>query len=279
MTGEGRVTDDLVVTAHDGLELAVRDHGGEGPDVVFLHGVQRTLEDWRPLLRRLSGVRGVTMDLRFHGRSGVPDDATWDDFVRDIDAVVDRLGLSDPFVVGHSFGGLLALGYAVGHPTCPGVMDIDGFDFRQREFLDELEPSVVDAFLEDFCANVSIVTAGAGDDSWHAEQQDSIGHVNEMWRIPDEVASATFERMFVRTATAGSGARRTRTASSTSWTVMPICSRCCGRSPHPLCTSPAGQRATRASSRRRAPDSNDTWEPSPPTIRISVSRRSSPRTA
>lgn len=100
--------DDLMLSAHDGCELAVRDHGGEGPDVVFVHGVTRTLEDWAPVLAQLPGVRAVVMDLRFHGRSGVPEDASWNDFVRDIDAVVDRLGLSNPFVVGHSFGDGLA---------------------------------------------------------------------------------------------------------------------------------------------------------------------------
>ena len=192
---------DLVVTAHDGLELAVRDNGGEGHDVVFIHGVQRTLEDWAPILGRLSGVRAVAADLRFHGRSGVPEDASWNDFVRDIDAVVDHLGLSDPFVVGHSFGGMLAMGYAAGHPDCPGVMNIDGFDFRQRELFDDLEPGVVDAFLQDFRARTSSsVPADAGDDAWLAEQQASIRQLNEMWKIPDEVASATLERVFVRTA-------------------------------------------------------------------------------
>lgn len=191
---------DLVVTAHDGLEVAVRDHGGEGPDVVFVHGVQRTLEDWAPVLGQLSGVRAVAMDLRFHGRSGVPEDASWNDFVRDINAVVDQLGLSDPFVVGHSFGGMLAMGYAVGHPDCPGVMNIDGFDFRQRELFDDLEPTVVDAFLDDFHAQTASAPVGAGDDTWLAEQQVSIRQMHEMWKVPDEVASATLERVFVRTA-------------------------------------------------------------------------------
>jgi pimeloyl-ACP methyl ester carboxylesterase len=190
---------DLFVTAHDGLALAVRDHGGEGPDVVFVHGVQRTLEDWAPVLGQLSGVRAVAMDLRFHGRSEVPEEASWNDFVRDIDAVARGLELPDPFVVGHSFGGMLAMGYAVSHPDCPGVMSIDGFDFRQRELFDELEPTVVDAFLEDFAANTAAVPLAGGDEAWLAEQQASMRQLNQMWHIPDEVASATLERMFVRT--------------------------------------------------------------------------------
>lgn len=190
---------DLLVTADDGLELAVRDHGGQGPDVVLVHGVTRTLEDWGPILSRLSGVRAVAMDLRFHGRSGVPEDAAWSDFACDIGNVADRLGLSDPFVVGHSFGGMVAMAYAAGRPDCPGVMNIDGFDFRQREFFDELEPSVVDASLAEFRANTSSATVAAGDDTWLAEQHASMRELNEMWRVPDPVAAATLERAFVRT--------------------------------------------------------------------------------
>ena len=185
---------DLVVTADDGLELAVRDHGGQGPDVVFVHGVTRTLEDWSPVLGRLPGVRAVTMDLRFHGRSGVPEAASWNDFVHDIGSVVDQLGLSNPFVVGHSYGGMVALGYAVSHPDCPGVMSIDAFDFRQRELFDELEPSVVDAFLEDFRTNTATVPASGGDDAWLAQEQASLRRLNEMWKIPDDVASAAAYR-------------------------------------------------------------------------------------
>jgi pimeloyl-ACP methyl ester carboxylesterase len=191
---------DLVLSAHDGCELAVRDHEGEGRDVVFVHGVTRTLEDWAPVLAQLPGVRAVAMDLRFHGRSGVPEDASWNDFVGDVDAVVDRLGLSNPFVVGHSFGGVLAMAYAARHPDCSGVVNIDGFDFRQRELFDELEPNVVDAFLEEFRAGVSVVPVGAGDATWLAEQQASIRQVNETWKVPDEVAAAMLERVFVRTA-------------------------------------------------------------------------------
>jgi pimeloyl-ACP methyl ester carboxylesterase len=190
----------LVVTAHDGLELAVRDHGGEGPDIVFVHGVMRTLEDWAPVLGRLPGVRAVAMDLRFHGRSGAPETASWDDFVRDIDSVVDQLGLSNPFVVGHSFGGVLAMAYAVAHPECPGVMNIDGFDLRQRELFDELEPGVVDAFLEEFRErSTSFVPADAGDDAWLEEQRAQLRQMGDMWKVPDDVSAAGFDRAFVRT--------------------------------------------------------------------------------
>jgi pimeloyl-ACP methyl ester carboxylesterase len=193
---------DSVVTAHDGLDLAVRDHGGDGPDVLFVHGAMRTLEDWAPVLGRLTGVRAVAMDLRYHGRSGVPASATTADFVLDIATVVEQLNLSDPFVVGHSFGGVLALEYAAANAQCPGVMDIDGFDFRQRELYDEVDPAAADEFLRGFRFEAQ---PDAGDDGWLEEQRAQLKQMADMFNVPDDVTAAAFDRAFVR---AGAGWER-----------------------------------------------------------------------
>ncbi|NBE94767.1 alpha/beta fold hydrolase [Nonomuraea sp. KC401] len=55
--------------------LAVTDHGGHGPDVVLIHGANRSPLDWEPLRRHLPGARLVAYDLRGHGRSDAPADA------------------------------------------------------------------------------------------------------------------------------------------------------------------------------------------------------------
>jgi pimeloyl-ACP methyl ester carboxylesterase len=188
---------DLMVTAHDGIELAVRDHGGDGPDVLFVHGAMRTLEDWAPVLGNLSGVRAVAMDLRYHGRSGVPAGATQADFVRDIETVADQVGLSDPFVIGHSYGGVLALEYAAAHAQCPGVMNIDGFDFRQRELFIDVEPAAVDTFLREFRFDAP---PDAGDEAWLDEQRAQLSQMAAAFHVPDDVTAAAFDRSFVRAA-------------------------------------------------------------------------------
>jgi pimeloyl-ACP methyl ester carboxylesterase len=192
---------DITVGTHDGLELAVRDHRGEGPDVLLLHGATRTLEDWAPVLQHLSGVRAVAMDLRMHGRSGVPETIEWDDFVRDTGAVVDALALSEPVVVGHSFGGVLATAYAAASPGCRGAMNIDGFDFRQPELFDDLDPADVDRFLDGFrVGSDTFITPDAGDDAWLEDQRRTTGEIDATWKIPGDVSASSFERTFVRTA-------------------------------------------------------------------------------
>lgn len=186
---------DHVITAHDGTHLAVRDYGGEGPDVLFIHGALRTLEDWTPVLQHLSGIRAVAFDLRLHGRSGVPEATTLGDFVRDIDTVVREVGLSRPLVIGHSFGGELALQDATAHADRSGVVDIDGFDFRQRELYDEIDAAEVDRFLDGFRFESG---DDNGDDAWLEEQREMMAGLNAAWKVPDDVATATFERIFVR---------------------------------------------------------------------------------
>ena len=190
---------DLVVTAHDGIELAVRDHGGDGPALLFLHGALRTLEDWGPVLGHLSGVRAVTMDLRSHGRSGVPNPGGWDDFVRDVDTVVHRLELVYPVVVGHSFGGVLAMAYAATYPIPRAVINVDGFDFREREILDEIDTAEIDRFIENFrTQTASSMPSDSGDDAWLEGERTMLRQMGASWKVPDEFFAACFDRAYVR---------------------------------------------------------------------------------
>ncbi|MDH6576240.1 alpha/beta hydrolase [Kitasatospora sp. MAP5-34] len=115
------------VTAEQRIDgLAVLDHGGDGPDVLLLHGANRTALDWGPVLPHLPGLRLVAMDLRGHGRSALASSYTWDDHLGDVDAVIHGLGLRRPWLVGHSLGGMIAVRYAASR-ECAGVVDLDGF--------------------------------------------------------------------------------------------------------------------------------------------------------
>jgi pimeloyl-ACP methyl ester carboxylesterase len=65
-----------------------------------------------------SGVDVVMYDQRGHGRSGRPDSGyTLDHYVDDLEALLDRLDVTGPVhLVGNSYGGTVAFGYAVRHP-------------------------------------------------------------------------------------------------------------------------------------------------------------------
>ena len=114
------------VSSH-GIDIAVRDHGGNGRAVVLLHGGGRTMDDWREVAPRLSdaGLRVVTADLRGHGRSG-PGLWSWDGAIDDLTAVIARTRLENPAIVGHSLGGMVAAVWAARHPECPLAVNLDG---------------------------------------------------------------------------------------------------------------------------------------------------------
>jgi pimeloyl-ACP methyl ester carboxylesterase len=99
----------------DGVRLHARDWGGDGQAVVLLHGLASNSRIWdgvAPLLAT-AGLRTVALDQRGHGESEQPDHGY--DFAtvgRDLEAAVAALGLARPLLVGHSWGGNVALQYA-----------------------------------------------------------------------------------------------------------------------------------------------------------------------
>ncbi len=113
----------------NGTQLHVLELGSSGPPVVCLHGLLLgNLATWYfGVAPRLSeSHRVILYDLRGHGRSAVPasgyDTAT---HVADLDALLHHE--TEPVrLLGHSFGGLVALRWALQHPErCAGLLLVD----------------------------------------------------------------------------------------------------------------------------------------------------------
>lgn len=105
-------------STHDGLVYEV---SGSGPTVVVLHGGLGLDHQYlRPLIDGMNAfARVVWFDHRGNGRSEAPDDwssVTMDTLVDDIDAIRAAAGTERMFLLGHSYGGFLALRYALRHP-------------------------------------------------------------------------------------------------------------------------------------------------------------------
>ncbi len=92
-------------------ELNVHVYGpDDGQPVLALHGVTGHCLRWRVLAAELPEVRLVAVDLRGHGRSPWTPPWTLEQHVTDVLDTLDHLGLPGPLpVVGHSFGGAVAL--------------------------------------------------------------------------------------------------------------------------------------------------------------------------
>ena len=113
----------------NGLGFHVQDWGGSGRQIVLLHGLASTCQIWEqaaPIL--VSDYRVIAMDQRGHGHSAKPDhgyDFAW--VGNDLLGLIEAKRLEQPIVVGHSWGGDVALEFAVAHPgVARGICLIDG---------------------------------------------------------------------------------------------------------------------------------------------------------
>ena len=92
---------------------------GSGAAVVFLHGVGLNKEIWRPQESFLSSRRtAIVCDLPGHGESPPPpQNPTLADYSAPILSLLDELEFASADIVGHSFGGFVALDFALRNPA------------------------------------------------------------------------------------------------------------------------------------------------------------------
>jgi pimeloyl-ACP methyl ester carboxylesterase len=103
-----------------GVPLTVTEFPNLGrPPVVLLHGIGSRGSSWWPVIDALAArFHLYQLDLRGHGASGKPEGGyVIDDYVADLQAVLDGLELAEPRIMGHSLGGLITLFWASAHPT------------------------------------------------------------------------------------------------------------------------------------------------------------------
>lgn len=92
---------------------------GTGRPVIALHGWKQTIESFWPVAAQLSarGYQVHILDLPGFGRSDLPP-VPWgvSDYVHFVLAYLDSAGLAQVAILGHSFGGRIALMLAAEHP-------------------------------------------------------------------------------------------------------------------------------------------------------------------
>ncbi|MDA1129019.1 MAG: alpha/beta hydrolase [Chloroflexi bacterium] len=116
-------------TTVDGLSFHYRDWGGSGQPVLLLHGLASTCHIWdlvAPILAQDHSV--IALDERGHGETDKPNEGY--DFAsvsNDVLGVIAQRGGPAPIVVGHSWGGSVALEVAVRAPEAvKGMVWVDG---------------------------------------------------------------------------------------------------------------------------------------------------------
>lgn len=107
------------IRTRDGLSLRVLEWGPpEAAPVVMLHGIRGYARTFAPLAQALAPRhRTIAWDQRGRGASDWDPACNYynDTYVRDIEDVVDHLGLGRFDLLGHSMGGIAAYVYAATH--------------------------------------------------------------------------------------------------------------------------------------------------------------------
>jgi 3-oxoadipate enol-lactonase len=94
---------------------------GAGEPLVLLHGFTGSLAQWqavRPLLATERTV--IAYDLRGHGHTEAPQDVqsyTMAGYAEDLRALLDALSIERAHILGSSFGGMVALEFALRYPV------------------------------------------------------------------------------------------------------------------------------------------------------------------
>ncbi len=100
----------------NGITLSFEDTGGDGPAVVFAHGLGGSANAWLAQLEacRARGWRGVAYDQRGAGRSDKPPGPySVEIWAKDMVGVLDGLGIERAALVGHSVGCMVSQRAAV----------------------------------------------------------------------------------------------------------------------------------------------------------------------
>lgn len=102
----------------NGLQFHTLDWGGHGEWVVLLHGLASQAHILDLVAPQLSeSLRVIAIDQRGHGLSDKPD-AGYDfaSITHDLDQLLTVLDIERATLIGHSWGGNVAVQYAVDHP-------------------------------------------------------------------------------------------------------------------------------------------------------------------
>ncbi len=85
----------------------------DGKTLVFLHGWGQNIMMMKSLADHFINNDVIIIDFPGHGRSKEPEEVwTLDDFVEMVHALLNELGVENPTLIGHSFGGKVSLIYA-----------------------------------------------------------------------------------------------------------------------------------------------------------------------
>jgi pimeloyl-ACP methyl ester carboxylesterase len=208
---------------------------GQGAPVLLLHGLFGSATNWRSIARALGDRHAVhALDLRNHGASPWADTMDYREMADDVRAFLDRHGIDQAAVLGHSMGGKVAMALALTQPErvrCLIVADIApvayadslspfadamrGIDLMsaasRTDIQRQLQSLLPDPSVAPFLAQ-NLVSRNEHFD-WRINLGAISASVQELAGFPDELRARRYERPVAVIAGAASNYVRERDAS------------------------------------------------------------------
>lgn len=111
--------------------------------VILLHGNGADLNCMNGLAEKLSADYTVySLDSRCHGKSTDTAEITYDLMAEDVREFIEKMGLEEPYVIGHSDGGIVALTLAIRYPSLLGAIVPCGANSNPNGLVDDFHDSL-----------------------------------------------------------------------------------------------------------------------------------------
>lgn len=100
----------------NGIKTSIKETGS-GPDMILIHGIFASKELMNPLYNHFKTTHHViSYDVRGHGKTDKPKNFSLDTYSDDLKALIEKLNLVKPVVIGLSMGSYIALKTAERYP-------------------------------------------------------------------------------------------------------------------------------------------------------------------
>ena len=153
LLAQGSFAADYQYFQSNGLQIAYREFGSGIPLVVLNGGPGRSSDTFVPLAEKLAnlGFKAIIFDQRGTGKSKIDlneKNITFDLMIEDLENLRKHLKLDAVSVLGHSFGGMYAMGYASKYPnrirfmvlSASGGIDLSWQDHITANMLSKITP-------------------------------------------------------------------------------------------------------------------------------------------
>lgn len=124
----------------EGLNTSYQERGSKGQTILLLHGWGQSHAFWKDVLDRLSSKYHIyALDLPGFGLSQEPQ-AIWNSsrYAQFVNDFIKATHISNPIIIGHSFGGRIAIAYASQFPTKKLILYSTGGGIPESNFLKKL---------------------------------------------------------------------------------------------------------------------------------------------